>query len=112
MNDKIFLPFIFISESECKTRKNWNRYNNYDPDKKCIFPFKFKGTEYSKCIDHGWTDPKNNGIAFWCATKVDENNEYLYGAGSFGECDATCKELGYYNWIFFRGIAIGMIKFF
>ena len=50
--------------------------------------------EYNKCIDHGWTDPKNNEIAFWCATKVDENNEYLYGKGHFGECDATCKKLG------------------
>jgi hypothetical protein len=45
---------------------------------KCVFPFKFKGTSYSHCTS---TD---NGDMEWCATKVDENAEYVHGM--WGEC--------------------------
>ena len=59
-----------------------------------MFPFKYKGVEYKKCTDQGWTDPSNNGVMFWCATEVDKKNEYISGSGKFGECDVICKQLG------------------
>jgi len=50
---------------------------------KCVFPFKYKGVEYTKC-----TTEDSENSAPWCAVDVQEDGEATYGA--WEDCDPSC----------------------
>ena len=76
----------------CATKETWNRRNNFDPGQHCIFPFKYKGIEYSECTD---VDSEKHGKSyFWCATKVNEDKEIVEGGRNWGECNDNCRRHG------------------
>ena len=57
-------------------------------NKRCQFPFKFKGIEYKNCTLKG---TKGKGPE-WCATSVDKNRKYV--KRSWGNCnEESCKAL-------------------
>merc|ERR1711890_14128 len=49
---------------------------------KCVFPFKARGKEYTKCTKAG------NYEAAWCSTKTDDNGNTLLG--NYGDCSEDC----------------------
>ena len=79
----------------CTTKESWNRRSNYDPGKGCVFPFKYKGIEYTECTD---VDSLNDGNRyFWCATKINEDKEIAEGGRNWGECNDYCRRHGILN---------------
>ena len=51
------------------------------PNKPCVFPFNYKGTDYTTCT--------NVGEDFsWCSTKVDSDGNHI--GGNWGSCEPTC----------------------
>ena len=54
--------------------------------KPCVFPFNYKGTEYTSCR---WEDGESNA---WCSTKV-ENGLHVSGESEWGYCNAHCPAL-------------------
>ena len=52
--------------------------------KKCVFPFKYKGTTYSQCTKVD-TD---NGVP-WCATSVDHNG--IVRNSQWSDCNDECQ---------------------
>lgn len=62
--------------------------NNPDPNKKCIFPFRYQGKEFTKCTKYD-----NNGV-FWCATQVDSDGEYVSHSNKWGVCAEECPKEG------------------
>lgn len=62
----LFGLFTFVSCQNCYV-------DNQDGIRqKCIFPWKFKGKEYSGCTtDHD--------VKLWCSTKVDSNGNHAGG---------------------------------
>ena len=69
---------LFKHLDECRTT-NDGPYSNA----KCIFPFKYHGKTYDGCA---WSC--DNGGYYWCSTKVDDNDEHVYG--SEGKCASGC----------------------
>ena len=63
--------------TDCKTISN----------KKCIFPFKFKGTEYIECTT---VESENNQP--WCASEVDRNGNVVNG--KWEDCNYDCPGNG------------------
>ena len=55
-----------------------------DPGKPCIFPFSYKGIEYTECTTI------DNDRKHWCATKVDTNGSYI--DGKWGNCNSICPK--------------------
>ena len=53
------------------------------PDKKCVFPFVFKGQTYEEC-----TTAENNGV-HWCSTEVDSQGIH-FDDTKWGHCGETC----------------------
>merc|ERR1712055_831688 len=49
---------------------------------KCVFPFKARGKEYTKCTKAG------NYKAAWCSTKTDDNGDTVLG--NYGDCSDKC----------------------
>ena len=54
--------------------------------KPCVFPFSYKGVNYTKCtdVDHSM---------HWCSTNTDENGHHI--GGKWGDCkrtDRSCFE--------------------
>jgi hypothetical protein len=43
----------------------------------CIFPFWYRGEEYTSCTTKGWSDLHD--VPFWCSTKVRGNGEHVTG---------------------------------
>ena len=73
--------------SSCRTTKSITS-KNPDPNKACIFPFKYQGKEFTDC-----TTTNNNDI-FWCATEVNSKGEYK--SGKWGVCPEECLHRGKY----------------
>ena len=55
-----------------------------DPNKPCIFPFKFKDKPHYACILN--PSPENKP---WCSTKVDDQGNHIGGQGNWGNCDGS-----------------------
>ena len=62
---------------ECKT------IGGAKPNVDCVFPFNYKHDEHHMCT-------RNGGHAFWCATKVDTDGDFI--DQEWGECDPTCPK--------------------
>ena len=80
--------FIFhpLGSSRCTTT------SGPDPNKLCIFPFKFRGITYNSCTTNG-NDPGDTNA--WCSTKVDDSGEHVGdGQGNWGNCETKCQNLG------------------
>ena len=52
--------------------------------KPCVFPFEYKGKEYSNCA---WEEGEDKP---WCSTKVDSNGKHVDGSSHWGYCNAYC----------------------
>jgi len=60
-----------------------------DPNKPCIFPFKFGDITYNNCTTIG-NEPGN--IKAWCSTKVDDSGKHIgNGQGNWGDCEQYCQ---------------------
>merc|ERR1712227_367945 len=53
-----------------------------DTNQDCVFPFSYKGMEYSSC-----TTADNHGVP-WCSTSTDHIGQYVNGR--WGNCQQTC----------------------
>ena len=51
----------------------------------CIFPFTYKGVEYSHC-----TSQDHPGRQEWCSTKTDDQGVHVSGSGHWGVCSTEC----------------------
>merc|ERR1719219_605914 len=49
---------------------------------KCVFPFKARGVEHTKCTKAGGYS------AAWCSTKTDKNGNTVMG--NYGDCSEEC----------------------
>jgi len=63
-------------------------------EKKCQFPFIFKGRLFSACTTVTGTNDEGeyeHGTP-WCSTKTDDNNNHISGQGVYGDCveDSAC----------------------
>jgi len=57
----------------------------------CVLPFKYKGGGQREAILYkGCTNVTDPEGKFWCATKVDENGEYIYYSKNYGYCKQSC----------------------
>ena len=85
-------------------------YSGDDPDKPCVFPFKWEGVTYYRCTDfYRWEKVENeknitntfyNVLIFiqnQCATEVDEEGEYI--SNKHGTCGPDCPGEGDYLWL-------------
>ena len=68
------------SALECKTD------SGADPNKPCVFPFKFRNTTYNCCTFDA--SPENKA---WCSTKVDQAGNHIGGQGNWGYCEEKCQ---------------------
>ena len=59
-----------------------------DPNKPCVFPFKFRRVTYNTCTTSG-TDP--DAAKAWCSTKIDEFRNHVVGKGHWGYCEPKCQ---------------------
>ena len=60
-----------------------------DPDKPCIFPFKFRGITHNNCTLIGNEPGK---VSAWCSTKVDDSGKHVGGGkGNWGVCEPKCQ---------------------
>ena len=50
-------------------------------DKKCIFPFRYKGALYHHCT-------KDYHDKLWCATETNQNDDYVGHWGNCGLCNS------------------------
>lgn len=53
-------------------------YSSFENSKQCVFPFIYKGIEYSRCTGVDWGQ-------LWCSTETSANGEYV--DGEWGNCD-------------------------
>ena len=75
----------------CETKKYWHS-TNFDPGKRCVDKFRYKGYNYTDCTD---VDTQKDGKSFfWCATKVNEDGELAEGSRHWGECNEYCRRKG------------------
>lgn len=58
-----------------------------NPNRKCVFPFKYGGKTYSSCTDI--SDPGK----FWCSTKTDKNGRHVTKRKQWGYCHPSCGSL-------------------
>ena len=58
-----------------------------NPNRPCIFPFRFKGKSYNTCTlkDAEYTNNKA-----WCSTQVDKFENHISGQGKWGNCGQGC----------------------
>ena len=59
-----------------------------DPNKPCIFPFKFRGVIHNACTKEG---NKPGETKYWCSTKTNSNGCHIGGQGNWGWCATSCK---------------------
>ena len=64
-----------------------------NPNKPCIFPFKYNGGTYYACtLDNAhFTENKP-----WCSTLVDNQGNHINGQGKWGSCGSNCPMPGKY----------------
>ena len=59
------------------------------PYKPCVFPFHYDGRTFNTCTFHDGIEKKA-----WCATKVDDSGNVLYGeydeSDHWGNCGSNC----------------------
>ena len=67
-------------------------------NKKCKFPFIFRGTTYDTCISGSRRRQP------WCSTQLDADGAYV--SGKWGYCDANLCPLGRYRCYYHRKNAI------
>ena len=87
LNYKSFLIFFTIVLSVHGQLKCRTTADSKDPQKPCIFPFKFKGEKYFGCPP----DPEVRGKR-WCSTAVDNRGNHITGKGNFGFCEESCPK--------------------
>ena len=56
--------------------------NPPEANKSCVFPFTYLGSSYATC-----TEQESPSGEAWCATKVDDNGDYI---GKWGYCSVAC----------------------
>ena len=71
-----------ILGQKCFTTKD-----SVDPNKQCIFPFKFKGVTFYGCPTD-LIDKKRR----WCSTKTDSSGNHVRGEGKYGFCTFDCPK--------------------
>ena len=79
----------FLLITECIT-KDGPEGGKYGKGQKCIFPFMYHNTSYSKCItvDSPLTEP-------WCSTRVNKTNgHHIEEKGYWGICPKSCPVEG------------------
>ena len=81
------LLYFSSDTNECKTMAK-STGPEEGKDALCIFPFLFKGTNYSECIF------ELNEYNAWCPTKVDEIGHHLNGGNYWGFCQESCPIIG------------------
>ena len=64
-----------------------------DPNKACIFLFKFDGVRHDTCI---WDDAHPSAPS-WCSTLVDDQGKHVGGQGKWGNCEPDCPTAINYN---------------
>ena len=63
---KCVYPNIHLHEEFCKLKlEQHDKYNQQGAGKKCVFPFKYYGIEYTACAEE-------NGIV-WCSTETGKS---------------------------------------
>ena len=75
----MLLIYVFLDKNRCVT------ISGADPNKTCIFPFKFDGIKYSTCIR---IEGFNNDP--FCSTMVDDAGIHISGQGKWGNCGQNC----------------------
>jgi len=70
------------AQESCKTT------SGASVNKPCIFPFKYRGVEYNRCILVN-SSPDNKA---WCSTEVDSRGNHIGGQGKWGYCGPTCPK--------------------
>ena len=76
--------FCYLASS-CRTMTSSSN-TNPDPNKACVFPFTYRGNEYTQCTS------LNNGGVFWCATEVSSGGAYI--TDKWGVCTEECRTAG------------------
>ena len=77
---------LFISfHVECRTLQN-SKLMNPEPDKQCVFPFKYRGKEYDKCTTEGW------GNVYWCGITYSVQENSGWGLCKCPECGCPAPE--------------------
>ena len=69
--------FRLLLVAECRTMAT-----GPEPDKPCIFPFKYNGKEYFECTAEGYEDN------FWCGTTYSVSDH-----AGWGYCSGPCKPI-------------------
>ena len=64
----------FYSQIECRTKAT-----GPEPDKPCVFPFRYMGIEYNECTTDGY------GSTYWCGTTFSVTNN-----AGWGVCSSSC----------------------
>ena len=59
---------------------------NPEPDKPCVFPFKYLGKEYNECTTEGW------GNVYWCGTTSTAQAYTGWGLCKCPECGCPAPE--------------------
>ena len=59
---------------------------NPEPDKPCIFPFKYRGKTYNECTTEGW------GNIYWCGTVPTAQGNAGWGLCKCPECGCPAPE--------------------
>ena len=60
-----------------------------DPNKPCIFPFKWKDAWHTYCI--------NEVGGAWCSTSVDDSGNHIGRKNNWGHCGPECPGMDLYN---------------
>jgi len=58
-----------------------------NPNRPCIFPFKYKGQHYNTCT---LKDAENTNNKAWCSTQVDKFGNHVRGREKWGNCGQDC----------------------
>jgi hypothetical protein len=71
------LNFTIFLADECKTA------GGNQPNMNCVFPFRYKETEYESCVT-----PLPTDLMPWCSTEVNSDGNHVIGA--WGDCSEGC----------------------
>ena len=90
----MFFCIFFAGDGECLTK------SGPQSQKKCIFPFKYKGKTYNECV---WFRNEDDP---WCSTNVTETGHHIQGKKQYGYCGHNCpipqKPKGKPRFVFFQ----------
>ena len=75
--------FIVCATTDAKTTSNNGyEYAVPDPNKECVFPFEYKGLEYTKCTNNSACP-----TCFWCGTQYGVTD-----TAGWGLCNTICPK--------------------